>query len=76
MDGLPAELCIKIFHLLDHQSLASAPQGALFLSALFTALFLTILSASFLPLSHSDVSASKLHHGASSYLMLMVRSLT
>uniref|UniRef100_A0A0E0K3R2 F-box protein n=1 Tax=Oryza punctata TaxID=4537 RepID=A0A0E0K3R2_ORYPU len=28
MDGLPAELCIKIFHLLDHQSLASAPQGA------------------------------------------------
>lgn len=27
MDGLPGELCLKIFHLLDHQSLASAPQG-------------------------------------------------
>jgi hypothetical protein len=27
MDGLPRELCINIFHLLDHQSLASAPQG-------------------------------------------------
>ena len=27
MDGLPRELCLKIFHLLDHQSLASAPQG-------------------------------------------------
>ncbi|KAK3158764.1 hypothetical protein QOZ80_2AG0141280 [Eleusine coracana subsp. coracana] len=26
MDALPAELCLKIFHLLDHQSLASAPQ--------------------------------------------------
>ncbi|TVU28032.1 hypothetical protein EJB05_19539 [Eragrostis curvula] len=26
MDGLPGELCLKIFHLLDHQSLASAPQ--------------------------------------------------
>ncbi|EES04094.1 uncharacterized protein LOC8056164 [Sorghum bicolor] len=26
MDGLPRELCINIFHLLDHQSLASAPQ--------------------------------------------------
>ncbi|XP_021315582.1 F-box/WD repeat-containing protein pof10 isoform X2 [Sorghum bicolor] len=26
MDGLPRELCLKIFHLLDHQSLASAPQ--------------------------------------------------
>ena len=28
MDGLPRELCLKIFHLLDHQSLASAPQGS------------------------------------------------
>ncbi|PWZ21798.1 hypothetical protein Zm00014a_027610 [Zea mays] len=27
MDGLPRELCLKIFHLLDHQSLASSPQG-------------------------------------------------
>ncbi|KAL6634929.1 hypothetical protein ACP70R_027600 [Stipagrostis hirtigluma subsp. patula] len=26
MDGLPVDLCLKIFHLLDHQSLASAPQ--------------------------------------------------
>ncbi|XP_006648945.1 uncharacterized protein LOC102720683 [Oryza brachyantha] len=26
MDGLPAELCLKIFHLLDHRSLASAPR--------------------------------------------------
>ncbi|AQK43509.1 OsFBX59 - F-box domain containing protein expressed [Zea mays] len=26
MDGLPRELCVKIFHLLDHQSLASSPQ--------------------------------------------------
>lgn len=26
MDGLPGELCLKIFQLLDHQSLASAPQ--------------------------------------------------
>lgn len=26
MDGLPRELCLKIFHLLDHQSLASSPQ--------------------------------------------------
>ncbi|KAM0924294.1 hypothetical protein ACQ4PT_004936 [Festuca glaucescens] len=26
MDVLPGELCLKIFHLLDHQSLAAAPQ--------------------------------------------------
>ncbi|CAN6280367.1 unnamed protein product [Urochloa humidicola] len=26
MDWLPGELCLKIFQLLDHQSLASAPQ--------------------------------------------------
>lgn len=26
MDVLPGELCFKIFHLLDHQSLAAAPQ--------------------------------------------------
>ncbi|XP_047077107.1 uncharacterized protein LOC124687359 [Lolium rigidum] len=26
MDVLPAELCFKIFHLLDHQALAAAPQ--------------------------------------------------
>ncbi|XP_062222412.1 uncharacterized protein LOC133921514 [Phragmites australis] len=26
MDVLPRELCLKIFHLLDHRSLASAPQ--------------------------------------------------
>ncbi|XP_062219936.1 uncharacterized protein LOC133919534 [Phragmites australis] len=26
MDELPGELCLKIFHLLDHQSLAAAPQ--------------------------------------------------
>uniref|UniRef100_A0A453PAQ6 F-box domain-containing protein n=1 Tax=Aegilops tauschii subsp. strangulata TaxID=200361 RepID=A0A453PAQ6_AEGTS len=29
MDVLPGELCFKIFHLLDHQSLAAAPQGSL-----------------------------------------------
>jgi hypothetical protein len=28
MDVLPAELCFKIFHLLDHQALAAAPQGS------------------------------------------------
>jgi hypothetical protein len=28
MDVLPGELCFKIFHLLDHQSLAAAPQGS------------------------------------------------
>ncbi|VAI59549.1 unnamed protein product [Triticum turgidum subsp. durum] len=27
MDGLPGELCFKIFHLLDHQSLAAAPRA-------------------------------------------------
>uniref|UniRef100_A0A453PAL9 F-box domain-containing protein n=2 Tax=Aegilops tauschii subsp. strangulata TaxID=200361 RepID=A0A453PAL9_AEGTS len=27
MDVLPGELCFKIFHLLDHQSLAAAPQA-------------------------------------------------
>lgn len=67
MDGLPGELCFKIFHLLDHQSLAAAPQGSL--AAFDQTPLLLLMSTSYYQLLYQKSSVTS-YVAMASFLVL------